>query len=107
MFFPEKRPILCSESPQSTEEVIIPSMLKLLEGSPVEHNKIPLVQKFYNPVECTEPPEEGPQESVMLPMLCLSERGPVEHNKLPLFQRLCEPVECTEPTNAYVLKDQL
>ena len=84
-------------------------MLKLLERGPVEHNEIPLFQKVYNPVECTEPPEEGPlettEESVMVPVLWLSERGPVEHNKLPLFQRFCNPVECTEPTNAYVLRD--
>lgn len=102
MFISEKEPILCSE-----EIVVLPLHYRSEKGA-VEHNKIPLLQSFCNPVECTEPPPategvlppETAEESTMLPFHFLSERSLLEHSNLPLFQRFCNPVECTERSSA-------
>ncbi|KAJ7377739.1 hypothetical protein OS493_026875 [Desmophyllum pertusum] len=53
----EKQPIQCTDPSETVDEsVMVPARFYLPERQgPVQHNKLPPLQRFCNPVECTEP----------------------------------------------------
>ncbi|KAJ7377737.1 hypothetical protein OS493_026873 [Desmophyllum pertusum] len=70
----EKQPIQCTDPSETVDEsIMVPARFYLPERQgPVEHTKLPPLQRFCNPVECTEP------SSAPLRRLYFQERAPVQ-----------------------------